>query len=280
MKAPNERERTPQGVTDDTLFAGALAIRQPARRTGYRVNVDAILLAAFAARVLPGGSEASAAAHGPAAHAVDLGSGVGAVGLSLLHLGGARTLTMVELDAEAASLATANVSGNRWELRARVVVADVAHAARELRAAADLVVCNPPYVTPGRGRVPAAAVETARYGHLPKFVTAARAIAGRRARVCFVYPAIEAMTLLAAMREHGLEPKRLRAVHGRATTKARVVLVEAMAAKAGGLAIEPPLYETTDRGSTTPELADLLAAPRATTDRRVDRARSRTPPER
>jgi tRNA1Val (adenine37-N6)-methyltransferase len=268
------------GTTHDWLFAGTVSLRQPAKRAGYRVNVDAILLAAFAARVLPGGSETTATEHDPAAHAVDLGAGVGAVGLSLLHLGGARTLTMVEIDAAVASLATANVSANEWADRARVVTADVANAARELGAVADLVVCNPPYVTPGRGRAPAAPVESARYGHLPKFVTAARAIAGRRARVCFVYPAIEAMTLLAALREHGLEPKRLRTVHGRAATKARVVLVEAMAAKAGGLAIEPPLVETTDRGSPTTELASLLAAPRATPDRRGDRAKSRTPRER
>src|SRR5262245_55763877 len=62
----------PRGVTQDALFDGALTLFQPAR--GYRVNIDALLLAAFAAR----GRRAR--------RAIDLGAGVGAVGLSLLYL--------------------------------------------------------------------------------------------------------------------------------------------------------------------------------------------------
>jgi tRNA1(Val) A37 N6-methylase TrmN6 len=65
--------------------------------------------------------------------------------------------------------------------------------------------------------------------------------------VCFVYPAIEATTLLLELRKRGLEPKRLRAVHGaprRGIDRARIVLVEAVAGKPGGLVIEPPYFET------------------------------------
>jgi tRNA1Val (adenine37-N6)-methyltransferase len=248
-------------VTHDALFAGALSIRQPARRTGYRVNVDAILLAAFAARVLEGGQPRG---RSPARHAVDLGSGVGAVGLSLIHLAAATRVTMIEIDAALAQLALANAEDNRWSERVEVIHANVADAAKEPPIEdADLVVCNPPYVTPGRGRAPLERVRSAKYGALDAFIDAARRIAGRRARACFVYPAIEATTLLAALRERGLEPKRLRAVHGRASDKARVVLVECATGKPGGLAIEPPFVETEGRGARTPALAALLATPRA-----------------
>lgn len=245
-------------TTHDRLFSGALFLRQPARGAGYRVNVDAILLAAFAARVSPLATDKPAHAR----HAVDLGAGVGAVGLTLLHLAAATRVTMVERDAKLARLAEQNAEDNGWGDRIEVVAADVKHAGRVLAASADLVVCNPPYVTPGRGRVPAAGIRDAKYGELDGFVDAARRIAGRRARVCFVYPAIEAMTLLSALRAHGLEPKRLRGVHGREGSTARVVLVEAMPAKPGGLVIEPPLIETDGRGSPTKELAALLASSR------------------
>lgn len=252
---------TATNVTHDRLFAGALSLRQPARRTGYRVNVDALLLGAFAAGALAGGGPRPPRAA-CAAHAVDLGSGVGAVGLTLLHLGAASRATFVELDRPLARLAQQNAEDNGWAARANVVHADVADAANELCAAADLVVCNPPYVQPGRGRAPADRVRSARYGDLDVFVESARKIAGRRARVCFVYPAAQAMTLLATLRARGLEPKRLRAVHGRAADMARVVLVESVPGKLGGLSIEAPFIETTDGGGRSAELDALLTASR------------------
>ncbi len=248
-------------MTHDRLFAGTLSLRQPARRTGYRVNVDALLLGAFAAGVLAGG-EPRPPRSARARHAVDLGAGVGAVGLTLLHLAAATRVTFVEIDELLARLAEQNAADNGWAERAQVIHADAADAAKELRADADLVVCNPPYVPPGRGRAPAERVRSARYGDLETFIEAARRIAGRRARVCFVYPAIEATTLLASLRASGLEPKRLRTVHGRPADKARVVLVESVAGKPGGLSIEPPFVETDARGARSAELASLLTAQR------------------
>src|SRR5262245_58488176 len=129
-------------VTDDALFGGALSLRQPARRAGYRVNVDAILLGAFAAGVLEGGSRRRSRAR----HAVDLGSGVGAIGLTLLHLDAAAHVTMVEIDPSLARLAEANAERNGWSARVEVVCGDAAGVSASLTAKADLVVCNPPYV--------------------------------------------------------------------------------------------------------------------------------------
>jgi tRNA1Val (adenine37-N6)-methyltransferase len=237
-------------TTRDALFGGALTLHQPARKTGYRVNVDALLLADFAR----GGPRR-------AKHAVDLGSGVGAVGLSLLHLGVAQRVTMVEIDAALAALARQNAEENGWSARIAVRHADVLDTRRELHGSADLVVCNPPYVPPGRGRPPRGAVRGAKYGELVHFIDAARAVAGRRARVAFVYPAIELTSLFLALRSRSLEPKRLRAVHGRVEDVARVVLVEAVAGKAGGLAVEPPFIET-QGGKQSAELAALLSHPR------------------
>lgn len=246
-------------TTRDTLFGGALSLRQPARNAGYRVNVDAILLAAFAARLLEGGE---LQARSRARHAFDLGSGVGAVGLCLLHLGAATHVTMVELDPMLAHLAVANADENGWSDRIDVIRASVADASKDRGGTADLIVCNPPYVTPGRGRAPLERVRAAKYGDLEVFVDAARRIAGRRARVCFVYPAIETTTLLSTLRDRGLEPKRLRAVHGRREDKARVVLVESAPGKPGGLVLEPPFIETEGRARSA-ALGALLAAPRA-----------------
>jgi tRNA1Val (adenine37-N6)-methyltransferase len=218
--------------TADALFDGRVLLQQPARGGGYRVNADALLLAEFArGRV-------------PAATAFDLGAGVGSVGLSLLYLRAAKRVVFVEIDAVAAALAERNVRDNGWADAGEVVHGDVRDVARERRAEAQLVVCNPPYVEPGRGRLAKnAAKAKARSGELATFVAAARGVAGRRARVCFVYPAAELATLFATLRASGLEPKRMRAVHATSRGPARVVLVEAQPAKAGGLVVMAPLVE-------------------------------------
>jgi tRNA1Val (adenine37-N6)-methyltransferase len=242
-----------KSTTHDTLFGGRVALAQPAKGRGYRVNVDAVLLGAFAAGALSDvrklvssdPHDVSGAARGRRFHAAfDLGAGVGGVGLSLVHLGAAEHVTMVEIDPALAKLAEANAAANGWTERIDVVRADVGDTKAVPAGAADLIVCNPPYVEPGRGRLPAPSRAQARSGSLATFLDAARRLAGRRARVCIVYPAIEATTLLVELRARGLEPKRLRAVHGRAEDKARIVLVECAAGKPGGLEIEPPIIET------------------------------------
>lgn len=218
-------------------------LAQPPRGRGYRVNADALLLAAFAAGALAG-ADARTRRHRPARAAYDLGAGVGGVGLSLLHLGAAEHVTMIEVDPALAKLAASNAASNGWRERIEVLRADVAELAELPAGAADLVVCNPPYVEPGRGRPASPSRARARSGPLSVFLDAARRLAGRRARVCFVYPAIELTTLLASLRARGLEPKRLRPVHGQCRDKARVILVECCAGRPGGLCVEPPLVET------------------------------------
>jgi tRNA1Val (adenine37-N6)-methyltransferase len=202
-------------------------LHQPAKKAGYRVNADAFLLADFA-----GGPKR-------VRHAIDLGSGVGAVGLSLLHAERADRVTFVDVDAELVSLLARNIEENGWIHRADVVHADVA----TFDVTGDLVVCNPPYVEPGRGRAPSPSVARARQGSLSVFLDCARRAMGRRARAYFVYPAIESTTLFVELRKRGLEPKRARFVHAKASHPARIVLVECAAGKTGGLVVEPPLVE-------------------------------------
>lgn len=214
-------------MTRDFVF------HQPARGTGYRANVDALHLAAFAM------------AGRRAKVAFDLGSGAGAIGLTLLHNDAATRVVFVEIDPEAAALAARNVRESGWDDRGEVLEGDVTKLSFAHTGEADLVTCNPPYTEPSRGRVPPEPRRArARSGSLAVFVEAARRFAGRRARVCFVYPAPDLATLLATLRGAGIEPKRLRTVHAKEASPARIVLVEGQAAKPGGLVVEPPLIET------------------------------------
>jgi tRNA1Val (adenine37-N6)-methyltransferase len=238
-------ELSPTPATQDALFGGSVVLFQPPRGAGYRTNVDALLLAAFATSAKV------------ASVAFDLGAGVGAVGLALLRLGAARRVVFVEIDEHPAAMARRNLDANGWTSRGEVVRGDVRDVTRARRGEASLVVCNPPYVAPGRGRV-APAQALARTGELVTFVEAARQAAGRKARVCFVYPAGELGTLLSTLSAEGLHAKRLRFVHGTPETPARIALVEAQAGRAGGLHVLPALVERGARGYT-PEMQALLA---------------------
>jgi tRNA1Val (adenine37-N6)-methyltransferase len=243
--------------TRDALFGGRVVLFQPERGSGYRTNVDALLLAGFAAAPLAT-SGRRVAGHGSSARplAYDLGSGVGAVGLSLLRFGAARHVVFIEIDESPAAMARRNLDANGWSGQGEVVHGDVRDVALIRPGEAELVVCNPPYVGLGRGQVSPSEAR-ARMGELSTFVQAARQLAGRRARVCFIYPAAELVTLVSTLQSHGLHAKRLRLVHATPTAPARVVLVEARAGRAGGLTVQPPLVERVSQEYTA-ELQSLL----------------------
>ena len=242
---------TARASLPDTLFGGALKLHQPARGEGYRVNVDAVVLAWVAAE--PGRS----------ARTIDLGAGVGAVGLSLLYRDATSHVVLVEKDRALSELSASNLAANGWGARGLVRCADVGDADAFEPASAGLVVCNPPYVPPGRGRAPLVA-KGARMGELAVFAQAARRALGRRGRACFIYPAGELATLLETLRAAGLEPKRLCFVHPFVDEPARVALVSAMPAKRGGLVLQPPLVERSGETLSHAMQAILAARPDAT----------------
>ena len=116
-------------LTHDAVLGGALRLWQPAR--GYRVGVDALLLAA-AAPARPGQS------------VLDLGCGVGSAVLALATRVQGLVLTGVEVQPAYASLAARNAAENGIALR--VGTADIAALPAALRQEAfDHVIMNPPY---------------------------------------------------------------------------------------------------------------------------------------
>ena len=119
----------------DGLLGGRLPIRQPGR--GHRAGSDAILLAA------------AAPAEG-VDRIVDLGAGVGAVGLAILQRLRGASADLVERDAALAALAEENAMRNGLQAQTRIHSLDFMQARDRRNAglrdgAADLVVTNPPF---------------------------------------------------------------------------------------------------------------------------------------
>jgi tRNA1Val (adenine37-N6)-methyltransferase len=242
MKTSEPRE------TCDAILGGTVRIIQP--RKGYRFSVDSILLARFAQirksdRVL------------------ELGAGTGVIAIAIAALHQPREIVAVEIQPELTALIRRNAELNRIET-IRAVAGDLrklpeAEVARE---SFDVVIANPPYRASNTGRIsPDPARRVARSeasATLEDFVAAASRCARRGARAAFVFAADRTAELITTLREHRLEPKRIRFVHSYNDAPATTVLVEAR--KHGGVeaAILPPLILFDAPGVYTREAREIL----------------------
>ena len=125
--------------TQDAFFGGRLTLVQPAR--GHRSGTDAVLLAA-------------SAPVGVVGLIVDVGAGVGAVGLGAGLASPAADIALVEIDPALADIARRNLESAGRSGRGRVVCADaLVPAARRAAGLADgaaaLVLTNPPFHAAG-----------------------------------------------------------------------------------------------------------------------------------
>lgn len=132
-------------TTLDAFLGGRIRIEQPAQ--GYRAGLDAVLLAAT---VSEHGED------GPA-RILDIGAGVGAIGLCIAARLGTVRVVLLEREPALAAIAGRNIAANGLGARVRVISATVGGAAGELLRAGledatfDQVVANPPYHATGRG---------------------------------------------------------------------------------------------------------------------------------
>lgn len=239
-------------LTGDSLFAGRLVCRQHAE--GYRFSVDAVLLAHFA--------------H-PAAgsRVLELGAGCGVISLILAYRSPSLFISSLELQEQLAGLCRANVRDNRLERRIEVINGDLRQISALFRSESfNCVVSNPPYRKIGSGRKNLAGEKAvARHelrAELSDILTAAAFAVKNRGKVVLVYPALRLATLLAGLKDHGLEPKRLQVVHGHAASPARLVLVEAIKNGGEGLDVLPPFYiYRTANGRAYSEAMQVLYSP-------------------
>jgi tRNA1Val (adenine37-N6)-methyltransferase len=219
-------------------------------REGYRLTMDSILLARFAA-----------ARSGD--RVLDLGAGCGVVGLIIAAQANAGALTAVELQPELAQLIEKNATLNHLK-NVQAVRADLREGKiPDLEPSSfDLVVANPPYRRARSGRAsPTPARRLARMESatvLEDFVAVAARYAKNRGRIAFVFDAARSADLIAGFRACRLEPKRIRFVHPRAGAAASTVVLEARKGGGAGTTVEPPLFLYEATGVYSAEAAQLL----------------------
>jgi tRNA1(Val) A37 N6-methylase TrmN6 len=221
--------------SDDAFLGGRLHLFQPA--AGYRAGVDGVLLAATA--------EAE-----PGAQVLDLGSGVGVVGLCVAQRLPDARITMVERDAGLAALARRNVERNGFGARARVIEADILRplsASPELAAAAetfDHVLANPPFHVEGRGTAAGDPVKAGANampaGALERWVRLMAAMARNGGLVTLIHRADALPEVLAALADR-FGATVILPLHPRQGQPAVRVLVRAVKASRAPLVLRPGL---------------------------------------
>ena len=236
------------GETIDEFFNGCLRVLQ--KEKGYRFSVDSLLLADFV--TLKRGDRV-----------VDLGTGSGIIAMILaLRFPGAR-ISEVEIQEDLADMARRNVTLNGLEERISVCPGDVKNVRKLFEPRSfDVAVFNPPYRRLHSGKINqnhqrAVARHEVR-GTIDDFLVSARYLLDDSGRVYVIYPATRGVQLIARMRAHGIEPKRLRVVHSNAASGGVFVLAEGLKGAGEELEILPPLFIYGDDGSYSGEVDEIL----------------------
>jgi len=238
----------------DAILDGRLRLRQPL--SGHRVGADAVLLAA--------------AAGAPARLLVDVGAGVGAVGLALLQRWPEALADLVEIDPALAALARENAALNGLAERARVLVADALdpparRAAGLLDGAAQLVVVNPPFFAPGAARASPdasrARAHVARAGPpgcspLEAWIVASLALLAPGGRFVIIHRPDALPAILPALARR-LGEIALRPVHPRAGEAAIRLIISGVKGSRAPLSVLPGLTLHEASGAFTP-LAEAI----------------------
>lgn len=193
----------------------------------------------------------------PGLKVCDLGCGTGLVSLLLLQRQRALTVTGLDIQPEAVRLASLAAEENGLTDRLSFRLEDLRQTSLPA-GSFDLAVCNPPYFPPSSGPLPKGdARRTARTEETctPEDVCRAAARLLRwGGSLCLVHKPERLTDLLCALRQSGLEPKRLRFAAARPDKAPSLLLLEARRGGRPGLTAEPLLLLEAPDGSPAAEL--------------------------
>jgi tRNA1(Val) A37 N6-methylase TrmN6 len=241
-------------LTRDAFLGGAVIARQP--RHGYRAGVDAVLLAAAV-------EDTGATPF----RVLDLGAGVGVVGLCIAARLVEAKVTLVEREPALTALARANIAEHGLEPRVSVVEADLTSPddSKGLEPGSfDHVVANPPFHDPAAMRLPRDRLRAAAHampdGALDDWLRAMARLARPGGKVTLIHKADALPDLLSAFgrRFGGIE---IRPVHPREGAAANRLLIEATKGSRAPLRILPQLVLHDETNAFRPEIARMLRGP-------------------
>jgi tRNA1Val (adenine37-N6)-methyltransferase len=196
-----ESQRSGESV--DGILGNKVRVIQALK--GYRVSEDAIILTWFAR---------------PIAHEriMDAGTGCGVIAFGMAIREPSIMVVGIEIQKDLAHRAARGARLNGLDSRVLIVRGDVTNADRFFRHGTfDMVVSNPPYYEPGRGRINLEH-EKALSRHqlmmpIPLFLDVSGRLLRKDGRLCIIYPASAAGGIGNVLKETGFRMSRMLWIH-------------------------------------------------------------------
>lgn len=228
---------------DDLQLKGLSIIQNPEK---FCFGIDAVLLSSYAKA-------------GPKERVLDMCCGNGAIALLMAGKTEAREIHGLEIQTESADMARRSVKLNQLEDRVCITTGDVKEALSYYAPSSfQVIVCNPPYMAANDGRSSTAdARAVARHELLLNFedvAQAAQRLLAPGGRFYLVHRPFRLVDIFASLREHRIEPKRMKLVQPYVDKEPTMVLLECVRGGRPQLTVEPPLIVYEAPGKYTPEL--------------------------
>ena len=231
---------------DDLHRNGYVIIQDPKR---FCFGIDAVILSGFA-EVKKG------------ENVMDLCTGTGIIPILLEAKTEGSHFTGLEIQEESVEMARRSVRLNGLEDKVTIDFGDVKNTEALYRASSfDVVTVNPPYMNEGGGLKNGYSPKTiARHEvlcSLEDVVDAAARLLVPQGRLYMVHGPHRLTDIMVTLRNHRLEPKRLRFVHSYADREPVMVLVEAVSNGKPMVKVMPPLIIYKEDGEYTGEIMKI-----------------------
>ena len=242
-------------VTDDAFLGGELRILQPKR--GYRAGIDAVLLAAAIDEKQP--------ADGPL---LDLGAGVGTIGLCAARRLGSLNVTLMEKQPELCDLARQNIERNDLAGRVTCLEAAIGASTAQIHSIGlrdnsfAYVVANPPFMgarqgTPSCERLKAASHAMDEAQNLNDWGRFMARMAQQGGTALMIHKA-EALSEVLASFAGRFGSISVLPIYPRKGEPANRVIVRGIKGSRGSLVIHPGLVLHSQGNAFTPEIDAVL----------------------
>lgn len=206
---------------------------------GLTFGTDALLLAGFIKR-------------SPSSNAAEFGSGSGIISLLLAKQNKLNHIDAIEIQPEYHSITSRNILLNKLSEKITAINSDI----RDINGTYDVIFSNPPYMKTGNGK---RNEDNGKYiarhevcGDISEFCNAASRTLKFGGIFYCVYRPDRMADLICAMRNSGIEPKRIIFVYPSLLHKPSLMLVEGKKGAGVGITITKPLiiYKNTSNDMT------------------------------
>lgn len=195
--------------------------------------------------------------------ACDLGTGCGIIPMLWLRDGAKSDVYGVDIQERAVAQFTASIELSGSPSNVHPILCDLREIEKALpKGSFNLVTMNPPYKPRGTGIMSeTTADQIARHETMCTIDDAVKAgatLLNFGGRFCMCHRPERLCDVICAMRENGLEPKRIRFVQKRPGTAPWLFLIEGKKGAKPHITVMPPLYIQNENGENSDELNEII----------------------